>query len=402
VIVLSYRRGDSAGLTRALHERLVRERGPEAVFIDVDAIEGGADFRRRMAEVISRCEALLVVIGPAWLTAGGTGGPRLQEPEDVVRFEIATALRHGRRVFPVLVDGAAMPARSDLPEDVRAMSDRNALRVRHETFETDVTRLLDALAVRRGAPLAYGPLAAAVAAAAAYAVLAWRGRLYAAGLAAVAALVAAALLHAARPWLARSGSAARLLGAGVAAAAAGLVFLAGWTVRERLLSRPFTLTVRAQGRDGRPLPGGSVRLREQDRSAPIANGEAAFPGLPERLVGQGLGLTVTAEDYQPLSANVPVPASHVVAVTLEPRPYATKVRGHVIDARGRALAGVSVDIDEGRARTVSDGEGNFALTLPVRPGTRLKLRAALEGREGYDGWITVPERTPLDVRFVPR
>lgn len=55
------------------------------------------------------------------------------------------ALTRGIRVIPVLVDEAPMPTVVDLPTDLAGLARRNAVRVDHETFATDIRRLLDAV-----------------------------------------------------------------------------------------------------------------------------------------------------------------------------------------------------------------------------------------------------------------
>jgi hypothetical protein len=54
-------------------------------------------------------------------------------------------LRGGVRVIPVLVEGAVMPRREDLPEDLADLAQRNALRIRHESFRDDAGRLVTAI-----------------------------------------------------------------------------------------------------------------------------------------------------------------------------------------------------------------------------------------------------------------
>ena len=400
MIVLSYRRADSAGLTRALHERLARELGPEHVFIDVDAIEGGDDFRERLTKAIASSDALVVVIGPRWMT-GDTEASRLSLAEDVVRLEVRTALRCQVRILPVLVDGAPMPERSALPEDVRALADRNALRLRNESFEADVEGILEAVTVRPPALTAYGPLALASALAVAYVLLAWRWRFYPAGLAVAAAALAAALFLAARARLARSGSAARLLGTGLVVGAGALVVLAGWFARERRLAEPFTLAMRIQDSRGGPVRQGTIHLAALDRTAGVADGEASFPGVVERLVGRTLEVRAVADGYEPMTASVTIPDTHVVTLRLEPRRWATPVRGRVVDKRMRGLAGVRLDFGSGLAAATSGADGSFEVTLPLAPGTTLTLRTTLDEEE-CRAPITVPEHTPLEVPFPGR
>ena len=70
---------------------------------------------------------------------------RLDNLEDFVRIEIATALERGVRVIPVLVDGALMPRSRDIPDDLKTLVRRHALEVRHTRFTDDCGRLIAAL-----------------------------------------------------------------------------------------------------------------------------------------------------------------------------------------------------------------------------------------------------------------
>jgi hypothetical protein len=89
---------------------------------------------------------LIAVIGAHWLTStDGQGGRRLDNPEDFVRMEIATALRRDIRVIPVLVDGALMPQSTDLPNDLKQLVRRNALQVGETHFDDDCRRLVAAI-----------------------------------------------------------------------------------------------------------------------------------------------------------------------------------------------------------------------------------------------------------------
>jgi hypothetical protein len=89
---------------------------------------------------------LLVIIGRSWLTAADRQGKRrLDDADDFVRLEIATALKHGVRMIPVLVDGATMPAAADLPRDIQALVRRNAVEISHQRFATDTRHLAHAL-----------------------------------------------------------------------------------------------------------------------------------------------------------------------------------------------------------------------------------------------------------------
>ena len=92
------------------------------------------------------CDVLIAVIGQRWLISSeAEGSRRLDNSDDFVRLEIATALKRNIRVIPVLVDDASMPRASDLPDDLKSLVRRNAVEVSHTRFSTDSERLIDAL-----------------------------------------------------------------------------------------------------------------------------------------------------------------------------------------------------------------------------------------------------------------
>ena len=83
-----------------------------------------------------------------WLTVTDDAGRRrLDDPDDYVRLEIATAL--GRAddvlVIPVLVGTTSMPAAADLPKPLAALAECNAVRLSDENWDDQVARLTRAL-----------------------------------------------------------------------------------------------------------------------------------------------------------------------------------------------------------------------------------------------------------------
>jgi hypothetical protein len=145
-VFISYRRQESSGLAGRLYDRLAARFGDDQVFMDVDTIALGVDFAEVIAQAVSSCEVLLAVIGPRWLAATDADGRRrLDDPDDLVRLEIAAALERDIRVIPILIEGAAMPRRQQLPEVLAGLARRNALILRHESFRDDAERLLAAV-----------------------------------------------------------------------------------------------------------------------------------------------------------------------------------------------------------------------------------------------------------------
>jgi hypothetical protein len=71
--------------------------------MDVDTIEPGIDFVEAIQQAVGGCDVLIAVIGNRWLTSAHPKGKRrLEIAEDSVRIEVATALKRGIRVIPVL------------------------------------------------------------------------------------------------------------------------------------------------------------------------------------------------------------------------------------------------------------------------------------------------------------
>lgn len=149
-IFISYRRDDSAGYTRAIYDQLVKRFSKDRIFMDVDAIEPGLPFDEVINQAVGRCEILLAMIGKRWLEQQAGVGPRVNDPKDFVRIEIAAALSRNIRVIPILLDGASMPSEEALPEPLHALARRNAIEVSNSRFNADVDRLVEAVSKALG------------------------------------------------------------------------------------------------------------------------------------------------------------------------------------------------------------------------------------------------------------
>jgi hypothetical protein len=122
-IFVSYRRDDSQAITGRIDDHLRKHFGNRGVFRDIDSIPAGVDFVEHLEVALAECDVCVVVIGKRWTSQ------RLQEPEDYVRIELEHALGKGIPVIPVLVEGASVPSGEDLPEKLRPLTRRQALRV---------------------------------------------------------------------------------------------------------------------------------------------------------------------------------------------------------------------------------------------------------------------------------
>src|SRR5258707_5886996 len=145
-IFISYRREDTPASARLIYERLTKWFGDGNIFMDVEQIALGDNWKDVLNQRVARCDAMLAVIGPHWLaTANSAGKRRLDDPEDFVRWEIREALRRGKQVIPVLVDGALLPDARELPPDLAALAGLQAQTVTHAKFDKDVETLIEAV-----------------------------------------------------------------------------------------------------------------------------------------------------------------------------------------------------------------------------------------------------------------
>ena len=147
IVFINYRRADTANAAGRLYDRLEAHYGADKLFMDVDKIAGGVDFVTELDKRLVETDVLLVLIGASWLTVQdeSTGERRLDNPDDYVRVEIEKALGRDIEIIPVLVDGATMPSPDDLPELVKPLSRRNAMRLTHERFRADAQGLISSI-----------------------------------------------------------------------------------------------------------------------------------------------------------------------------------------------------------------------------------------------------------------
>jgi len=146
-IFVCYRREDSAGHAGRVYDRL-NQRFPGRVFMDVTGIGVGTRWAEVIEETLRSCEVAVILIGRRWLERDPAGARRIDDPEDSLRAEIVTALRLGLKIVPLLVAGAAVPERQDLPADVAPVVGWQALRLDDDDFDHDADRLVKQLEQR--------------------------------------------------------------------------------------------------------------------------------------------------------------------------------------------------------------------------------------------------------------
>jgi hypothetical protein len=145
-IILSYRRDDTGAIAGRIFDRLVGHYGADQVFMDIDSIPFGLDFREHIQETLKRCDVLLAIVGKNWAAPDEKGGFRIAEENDWVRIEVEAALAKKIPVIPVLIDNASLPAPASLPEGLRNLVFRQAAPVDSgRDFNPHMARLIKAM-----------------------------------------------------------------------------------------------------------------------------------------------------------------------------------------------------------------------------------------------------------------
>jgi TIR domain len=152
-IFVSYRRKTTGDITGRIVDRLEAHYGKESIFIDIDNIPFGVDFRNRIEEVLQECDVMIAVVGRKWLWRTRVDLPNLRRENDWVRLEVESALNRNIRIIPILVDNAQMPVESDLPDGLKDFALLNAASVAGgRDFHTHVDRLIKSIDSKHDLP----------------------------------------------------------------------------------------------------------------------------------------------------------------------------------------------------------------------------------------------------------
>lgn len=143
-IFINYRRSDTGGHAGRLARDLREHYGSGNVLMDIVTIEGGDDFEKVIADNITRSHVVLALIGPTWLSAQDEhGNQRLDDETDQLRLEIEMAFEQNIPVIPILVEGARMPTKEELPGSIRDLRRRHWLTLSNVSWDEDVKRILE-------------------------------------------------------------------------------------------------------------------------------------------------------------------------------------------------------------------------------------------------------------------
>ena len=119
-IFLSYRRADSEPWAILLYNDLALKFGKKNLFFDIEHITVG-EWKSQIKDNLNSSSVMLVLIGKQWLTL------RLQNNDDVHRYEIKTAIDNDVTLIPVVIPGGEIPKLSDIPKEISRLFDYEAI-----------------------------------------------------------------------------------------------------------------------------------------------------------------------------------------------------------------------------------------------------------------------------------
>ncbi|MCU0480024.1 MAG: hypothetical protein MUE54_02290, partial [Anaerolineae bacterium] len=134
-IIISYNPDDTKAASNRLNDYLVSRFGAGIVTLGAETlITSPADADM----VVQNADSIVVMIGNKWAELGA-----YRNPDDLNRALVASALRLNKKIFPVLVSGASIPA--DLPSDIGGLANLITMPFTAQTVTDDANRIADAL-----------------------------------------------------------------------------------------------------------------------------------------------------------------------------------------------------------------------------------------------------------------
>lgn len=133
-IFISYRRSSSQDFVARLYEKLAPIVEGH-IFWDTVSMRPGP-FPEQIRTTIEHCQILLSIVQP-----GAIDTDRILQSDDWVRQEIEIALRTGKHIIPVFVDGY-LPAEYQLPTSIRPLLSMHGIDFNRADFDSSIIRLI--------------------------------------------------------------------------------------------------------------------------------------------------------------------------------------------------------------------------------------------------------------------
>lgn len=141
-IFISYRREDLAHarniVTSIKSDPVLRQAD---IFLDIDTFQPGDRYPDKIKSGIAACDVLVALVSRAWIQQMG----ELEKETDFLRFELEYALKLGKAILPITVEGVTFPSVAALPPDIAKLATFEQLNVPDRYFDEAMRKLLDHL-----------------------------------------------------------------------------------------------------------------------------------------------------------------------------------------------------------------------------------------------------------------
>ncbi len=143
-IYLSYREGEAPEMV----EQVVRHLS--ICFGETEVLGSGAEdstvpVQEVVNEILGQCAALVVLIGPSWREGTEPGSAGLCDPNDRIRLEVESALKHGLLIVPVPLGNTPQPSMATLPQSLSDFLRQPAIRLDPENIQNSLSELTQRL-----------------------------------------------------------------------------------------------------------------------------------------------------------------------------------------------------------------------------------------------------------------
>ncbi|MEM9548729.1 MAG: FISUMP domain-containing protein, partial [Bacteroidota bacterium] len=141
VVFINYRRSDSESEAGRLASDLDRIFGNRFSFQDIDDIQSGDLWIDKLIDAGLNAQVILVIIGESWLVKRNNK-VRLFDEGDWVRRELLAAIEAKKIIIPVLIDGARLPKKNQIPPELHPLLRHQAFPIRKARWKHDIVPLI--------------------------------------------------------------------------------------------------------------------------------------------------------------------------------------------------------------------------------------------------------------------
>ena len=131
-IFISYRRNGTDAHARLFYEKL-KEKGYN-VFLDFESLFSGG-FKDNIAKAIEECTDFVLCLSE-------DGLKRCDDENDMMKFEIESAIKKHKNIIPIFINGFKMPDKENVCEAIKEITDHNGIECRMEYFDSVMKKLI--------------------------------------------------------------------------------------------------------------------------------------------------------------------------------------------------------------------------------------------------------------------